>query len=129
MATLQEAINYARQNPQSDFAIQLKQRIQSGQADQDAAKEGIDLGWAGRKSVATSVVQPVEAPKQKGTLLGPLKEGISGLKTLYGGGEQGIAMKLKRDIEDGAADIEKGVAEGGLSGFGTATKGVLKAGL
>src|SRR3990167_7185526 len=34
-----------------------------------------------------------------GTLLNPTVEGISGLKTLYGGGEQGIANKLKSSTQ------------------------------
>lgn len=48
-------------------------------------------------------VQPTQqTPSVTGTLLAPTMEGISGLKTLYGGGEQGIAQKLKRDIQGGA---------------------------
>lgn len=58
----------------------------------------------------------------KGTLLNPLKEGVQGLKTLYGGGEQGIANKLKTDIQEGAADIQKG-------GLGNFVKGTTKTGL
>ena len=56
---------------------------------------------------------------ESGGILGPAKEAATGLGTLYGGGEQGIAMKLKADIEAGAKDIEegkilKGVAKAGL---------------
>lgn len=47
-------------------------------------------------------------PSVVGTLLSPLREGFSGLKTLYGGGEQGIAMKLQKDITQGAENIQKG---------------------
>jgi len=43
MSTLREAIQYADQNPDSDFAQFLNQRIVSGEADQDAQNEGIDL--------------------------------------------------------------------------------------
>jgi hypothetical protein len=60
-------------------------------------------------------------PSVTGTLLGPAKEGLAGLKTLYGGGEQGIANKLKQDVQAGAADIQKG-------GIGNILKGVVKAG-
>lgn len=48
MATLKDAIEYSRQNPKSDFARLLKQRIQSGDADADFAKEGIDPALFGR---------------------------------------------------------------------------------
>lgn len=40
---LRAAIEYASQNPKSDFANQLNQRISSGQADQEAKQLGIDL--------------------------------------------------------------------------------------
>lgn len=56
--------------------------------------------------------QPEKKPSRIGTLLSPLKEGIQGLKTLYGGGEQGIARKLQADVQAGASDIEKGLAKG-----------------
>lgn len=62
-----------------------------------------------------------EKPTQSvpGTLLNPLREGVSGLKTLYGGGEQGIANKLRADVQAGAQDISQG----------NVLKGVAKAGL
>jgi hypothetical protein len=40
---LQDAINYARQNPTSDFAQQLGNIVMSGQADAEAQQLGIDL--------------------------------------------------------------------------------------
>ena len=78
------------------------------------------------------------APSIMGTLLGPLNEGISGLKTLYGGGEQGIANKLKTDVTESAKNIEKGKLSDfvgfnspmGVLGIGGETgKGIAKAGL
>jgi hypothetical protein len=51
-------------------------------------------------------------------LFNPAKEAIQGLGTLYGGGEQGIANKLKTDIQAGASDIAQG----------NVLKGVVKAG-
>jgi hypothetical protein len=55
--------------------------------------------------------------ENKGTssLLSPAKESLSSLKTLYGGGEQGIAMKLKNNVQEGAADIQKGFQSGDAS--------------
>jgi len=43
MATLKEAIQYASQNPTSQFAKFLEARVMSGQADIEAQQEGIDL--------------------------------------------------------------------------------------
>jgi len=43
MATLKEAIQYASQNPSSQFAKFLEARVMSGQADVEAQNEGIDL--------------------------------------------------------------------------------------
>jgi len=51
-------------------------------------------------------------------LLSGVKESLSGLGTLYGGGEQGIASKLGQDIQAGAEDIQKG----------DVLKGIVKAG-
>lgn len=46
--SLQQAIDHAKQNPQSQFAQQLGGFIQKGEADEQAMHEGIDLSWAGR---------------------------------------------------------------------------------
>jgi hypothetical protein len=52
-------------------------------------------------------------------VLGSAKDAYTGLKTFYGGGEQGIANKLKQDVQAGAKDIQegnvlKGIAKSGL---------------
>jgi len=67
----------------------------------------------------------VQQPEKetKGTLLSPLKEGISGLKTLYGGGEQGIANKLKTNIQEASSDIQKGNVLKGITKAGLRTAG------
>ena len=57
---LQKAIEQAKANPNSDFARQLRQAIESGQLDQAAQKQGVDLSRFGRiiepkKSVAESI--------------------------------------------------------------------------
>lgn len=73
------------------------------------------------KQKYSNQAQPAEPAKQGvvGTLLSPLKEGVQGLATLYGGGEQGIANKLKSDVQAGAQDIQQG----------NVLKGVVKSGL
>lgn len=64
-----------------------------------------------------------------GILTQSLKQGVSGLGELYGGGEQGIANKLKEDITSGASDIQKGMETGGLAGTPDVLKGFAKSGL
>lgn len=44
-------------------------------------------------------------------------DGFQGLKTLYGGGDQGIARKLQADIQTGASDIQKGLSRGVSGGL------------
>ena len=63
-----------------------------------------------------------------GTLLSPLKEGIQGLKTLYGGGDQGIARKLQADVQAGASDIQKGLQKG-IGGSFTPSQSINTGGL
>ena len=48
---LHGAIEYARKNPKSDFARQLKTKITSGELDGIARQQGVDLSWAGRKAL------------------------------------------------------------------------------
>ena len=62
---LNDAINYSRENPNTDFARMLKQRILSGDADQEAQQLGIDLSWAGRKPLPTSTPSVTEAPTEE----------------------------------------------------------------
>jgi len=55
------------------------------------------------------------------TLFGPAKESFQGLKTLYGGSDQGIARKLKANITDSAKDIEQGFSKGISGGLTPST--------
>lgn len=85
------------------------------------AFEPIDNEIAGPTPSFLPLGATQEEPKKTavGTLTGPLREGVAGLKTLYGGGEQGIANKLKTNVVEAAKDIEQG----------NVVKGVVKAGL
>jgi len=56
--------------------------------------------------------------EKTGGLLAPAKESMQGLAALYGGGEQGITMKLKNNISEASKDIEGG----------SVLKGIVKAG-
>lgn len=90
-------------------------------------------GEVGYQQLVSASSPTPEKKSTLGTLTGPLQDGISGLKTLYGGGEQGIANKLKTDIQQGASDINTGyqTANNGnfLGGLGQVFKGVAKSGL
>lgn len=68
-------------------------------------------------------VPPEGKPQKKGTLLNPLQEGVEGLKTLYGGGEQGIAQKLSTNIKEAATDIQEGDVLKGVAKAGFRTAG------
>lgn len=71
------------------------------------------------KSQITDFDTPTPPTDEGKFVGGTLGKQIEGLKTLYGGGEGGIANKLKQDIQAGAEDIQKG----------NVVKGVAKAGL
>lgn len=45
---LSKAIEYAKQSPNSDFATQLRSKIESGELDEAAMKQGVDLTKYGR---------------------------------------------------------------------------------
>lgn len=51
--SLQQAIEQAKANPNSDFAKQLRQDIESGKLDQAAQKQGVDLSKYGRRTQQT----------------------------------------------------------------------------
>lgn len=51
---LQQAIDIARKNPESEFSKKLRQSITSGQLDEAAAKQGVDLSRFGRPKTATT---------------------------------------------------------------------------
>lgn len=77
----------------------------------------IDISPAPRRMTWDEYETEFGIEKDK-SIFTPAKEAISGLKTFYGGGEQGIARKLLQDIKSGAEDIQKG----------NVIKGVLKSG-
>lgn len=67
---------------------------------------------------------PVEQGKNiVGAFGSSLKENLSGLGTLYGGSEQGIASKLGRNIQEAAGDIQKGNIGTGIAKAGFRTAG------
>jgi hypothetical protein len=72
---------------------------------------------------STPTQDTTSKPSIVGTLTKPAVEGVEGLKTLYGGGEQGIANKLSQDVQAGASDIQKGDVLKGIAKSGLRTAG------
>jgi hypothetical protein len=125
MANLKEAFQYASQNPNSDFANNLKQMASSGALNVEAKKYGIDL--------TPFQPQPVEQPKPQESI--PEKiAGFTGGKTIAQGlgqtlanpeiakqqeqalndaiKQQGELLKRKKEITDLGGDtshIDKGL--------------------
>ena len=61
--------------------------------------------------------------EKKGSILSPAKEAISGLGTLYGGSEQGIASRLVEDVKAGTEEMKKGNILKGVAKSGLRTAG------
>lgn len=85
---LQKAIEQAKANPNSDFARQLRQAIESGQLDQSAQKQGVDLTPFGR--------QPV---KEKSPLTEKIAD-VTGGKELSQGFGQALAQRGTQKLID-----------------------------
>lgn len=68
MATLKEALTYASQNPDSDFAKQLTQHVKSGQADAEAKSMGIDLTPIKQYNPVVTQPQALQPEKKPGIL-------------------------------------------------------------
>lgn len=82
-----------------------------------------------RTGVIPQKTQPTQTQTNSVDVLAPAKESLSNLATTYGGGENGIANKLKTDIQQGASDIQRGIQMGDTTeGRMTALKGILKSG-
>lgn len=66
--TLKDALQYASQNPSSDFAHQLASMVKSGQLDEDAKGLGIDLTPIKSSSLGGPAKAPAPAPKEPGLI-------------------------------------------------------------
>lgn len=117
MADLRQAMQYAGQNPNSDFAKQLKLYIEMGKADEEAAKSGINLAPFGRSA---PVQQTPVIPEGRTGFTTPSPEAVEqrkkqlsgGLDTVFGGGKLGEA--LGGSIA-GIGELAKGNVEGAMN--------------
>ena len=62
--TIQQSIEMAKKNPESEFATQLRQAIESGKLDEPARKQGYDLSRFGRNNLQQD--SPVQDIKKMG---------------------------------------------------------------
>lgn len=133
MATLKDAIDYARNNPNSDFARQLQERITSGAADQDALKENIDLSWAGRPKLAEIKPLAEEKPRMGtfaetaqdiGQTVGRIRETVAGAqqqaRDIYGRVERGETTPLAGTFQTIGGGLGAGARAIGEAGLGLA---------
>jgi len=95
MATLREKIDYAKQNPESEYAKRLYFFIQQGDADQDAANEGIDLS----PIKAPQVAQPVKEPSFAERIMADKEERVSRLKESKAREEKGEQGKIETGVQ------------------------------
>lgn len=85
MATFVDALNYSKQNPDSDFAKEFRRRIESGQLDSEAKAAGVDLSKISRP-----------APQPEGMTLGGFG---TNLAKSFGGAVAGIANAVVHPID------------------------------
>lgn len=76
---LKQALEYAAKNPSSDFAIQLGQFIQSGQADQQAQKLGVDLSPIKSHNFSPISAPPTETIPQEPGFFSRVGQGIKNI--------------------------------------------------
>ena len=103
---LQDAIEYSKKNPQSDFARQLKTRIESGAADQEAYDLGVDLSWAGRPAYEPPVVEEPGFLEQLTTKTG---ESINRRTENVMAGQQAQARGEQTGLETAAQTFGQGL--------------------
>ena len=84
MATLRQALEYAAQNPNSEFAKFLTQRIQSGEADTEARQAGIDLTPIKRLAPQPEPKEPGYFSRVGGSLAETGKETLEDITQLGG---------------------------------------------
>jgi len=111
MATLkiQDALDKAKQNPNSDFASFIRKEIESGNMDAPAQQQGVDLSPFGRPSLDTL--------RNQG---GFLKEGIEDIKGIGRGIKESTNRRLDNfDTIDSAQDSgEQGLVSSLAQKFG-----------
>ncbi len=97
----------------------IKYGLQNGKTYEDV--KGAITNYRLGVKPAKPAQAPAPSPDAPG--LTAIKESASGLGELYGGGQNGIANKLKQDVQAGAADIQQGNVAKGIVKAGVRTAG------
>jgi hypothetical protein len=103
--TLRQAIQYSQENPTSQFASTLGGFIQSGEADQHAVQEGIDLSFAGRPSLADmyKAAAKITPPKKPSAAEGA---GKAYMDTIQGAADK-TAAQYPEALQHGIESVKK----------------------
>ncbi len=96
MATLKEALQYASQNPDSDFARQLTQHIKTGAADAEAKSLGIDLTPV--KQYNPTPITQIPQPEEKKGLLSKTWGVVKGIGNTFTSAEQALGKDIAAGI-------------------------------
>jgi len=111
--SIKQAIEIAKQDPNSAFANQLRRSIESGSLDQAAQKQGVDLSAFGRPTTTASI-SDIESMAGEQSLLSKVGEAT---KNLVGGAVYGVSAP-GRTVQN---ILSKGVEKAtGVEGFGDA---------
>jgi len=105
MADIKQAIEYAKKNPTSAFATELRKRIESGKMNTELESSGLNT------------FTPT-TPKEEQGYLGRV-----------GSAYAQAGKDITSGIQQSAQDISQGMEQGGLAGVGQVLKGVARAGL
>lgn len=120
MATLREVIDYSKNNPDSDYARQALQNLQSGRWDEKAKAEGVDLSFVGRANY--SQPEPTAMASDKMSLKDRLKE-------TFGDVTEGFKELQNIGPERGQKATDRMKMMGDSKTFGQGGFGVLAQGL
>jgi hypothetical protein len=149
MATLQQAIEYAKQNPDDPRSVKLRESIQSGMMDNTARNEGVDLSGVspsfsqvqkksssiyGDDVIVPEGVEPIAKPENR--FIKGVKETVKDIADT-GRGLKNVFTQTKEDVGEIATDDDRFAIEkvvniggelygGGAEAVGEVVKGAVK---
>lgn len=102
--SIKDALEIAKQNPDSDFAVQLRKKIESGELDKPAMQQGVDLTRFGRPRLAPA--QPVSFGIPEFDQSFPITTPTTAATTPMTNNEPGIAEAITKATGlEGATDV------------------------
>lgn len=109
---LQDALNRARENPNSDFAVELRRLIESGELDRPAAEQNVDLSKFGRPSIDRIIGQTSRLEETTRDI----QQTGAGIKSRF----QKRAGNIRESIEKGLVTDEQSPVSAGFQATGQA---------